>query len=175
MDAELQIRIKSKISIDQITGCWNWNGYIHPDGYGRMSYKKYRSKGVHRLSYLAFKGIFATGCINTLHTCDNRQCVNPEHLYLGDQKQNSRDMIDRKRHWLATEASKTHCKNGHPLSGENLINTNGKKPQRVCRICKNISQQRYLEKQDINELRIKQRKACAKYAAKKKESKLCVK
>ena len=33
----------------------------------------------------------------TLHTCDNRPCVNPYHLYLGDDPDNKKDMLDRKR------------------------------------------------------------------------------
>lgn len=161
LDFELQNRILIRVQKDMSTGCWNWTGYTHQDGYGKMSYKKYRSISVHRLSHLAFKGEYGDS-INTLHKCDNRRCVNPDHLYLGTQKQNARDMVDRKRHFTAFEAEKKNCINGHPLN-----------EKRKCPICVEVSRKKWLAKQPIDKLRIIQRAACAKYAAKKKAEKLC--
>ena len=93
----------SKYVIDPSTGCWNWTGSKDKDGYGRMISG---SKGerifsfAHRESYKLYKGEIglpdsATGCV--LHTCDNPSCINPDHLYLGDQKQNGLDKKVRGR------------------------------------------------------------------------------
>src|SRR5690606_2215605 len=50
----------------------------------------------HIASYLLFKGDIPTGKV-VRHVCDNRGCVNPEHLILGTQKDNIHDCIKRKR------------------------------------------------------------------------------
>lgn len=85
-----QKKIKENILIDE-NGCWNWKGKIHPSGYVDL----YGSKA-HRVSYEAFVDKIPDGKL-VLHKCDNRKCVNPEHLYIGTHKDNVRDMIDRKR------------------------------------------------------------------------------
>lgn len=87
----------SKYIVDPDTGCWNWSGSKDRDGYGRMisSMRGIRSfQFAHRASYEFYNGPIgelgsATGCV--LHKCDNPSCINPEHLYLGDQLQNGLD------------------------------------------------------------------------------------
>jgi len=76
-------------------GCWIWMGYIKPKGYGVVS----GVKGLvtaHKLFYTHHKGPVPEGLM-VLHKCDVRCCCNPDHLYVGDAKQNSRDAIDRGR------------------------------------------------------------------------------
>lgn len=75
-------------------GCWYWLGSYN-NHYGQI-YHNGRSDRAHRVSYLFHKGPITSGlCV--LHTCDNPKCINPDHLYLGTQLQNIRDMHDRKR------------------------------------------------------------------------------
>lgn len=82
-------RYISKISMNEITGCWEWSGYISPDGYGnmKMGNKIIRS---HRFSYQHYVGVIPDG-VDVLHRCDNRKCSNPSHLFLGNDMDNSLD------------------------------------------------------------------------------------
>lgn len=78
--------------------CWLWKGHIDSKyGYGRILYqgKKYQA---HRLFYTLFKGEIPSDLI-VRHTCDIKCCVNPEHLLLGTNKQNSEDMVSRNRQY----------------------------------------------------------------------------
>lgn len=55
--------------------------------------------GHHRLVYCLANGIKPKDIkgLQVLHLCDNRQCVNPDHLRLGTHEQNMQDMVDKKR------------------------------------------------------------------------------
>lgn len=82
-----------KVSITD--GCWEWTAHCIPKGYGhfRIGNKMHRA---HRLSYELHVGLVPDGMM-VLHQCDNRRCVRPDHLYLGTQEDNTRDMIERNR------------------------------------------------------------------------------
>lgn len=75
--------------------CWVWNKSVASSGYGqiRLNYKNLRAN---RASYMVFKGEIPDGMV-IRHTCDNKLCINPEHLILGSCKQNSQDMVERDR------------------------------------------------------------------------------
>ncbi len=79
--------------------CWNWTGKIINSGYGSLvqgvnGKKKYLS--AHRESYKVFKGKIPLN-MNVCHTCDNKKCINPEHLWIGTQKDNIRDCSKKGR------------------------------------------------------------------------------
>lgn len=77
------------------SGCWEWIGCRSTGGYGKLTYKQKRYSS-HRASWIDFNGQIPDGkCV--LHKCDNRLCVNPEHLYLGDHYQNMQDRRLRER------------------------------------------------------------------------------
>lgn len=79
----------------QKDGCWEWTGCKSFNGYGRFQIhpKTYKA---HKVSYWIFKGNVPDGKL-VCHTCDHPCCVNPDHLWLGDPKDNTRDMIMKGR------------------------------------------------------------------------------
>jgi hypothetical protein len=74
-------------------GCWLWGGITDRAGYGIFGKPKRKA---HRISYFLLRGV-DPGNNHVCHRCDNPQCVRPDHLYLGDDQQNSRDMVERGR------------------------------------------------------------------------------
>ena len=92
-------KYESKIQRITETGCWIWMGATktHKHPYGWLSYNK-KHYNAHRLFYMIHHGIeFIDSKIVICHTCDIPQCVNPEHLYAGTQKQNVKDMWAKNR------------------------------------------------------------------------------
>lgn len=79
-------------------GCHVWSGSVGFSGYGQVSVEG-RTWSAHRLAYEIANGPIAQDAPKwwVLHKCDNPACCNPDHLYLGDAKDNANDMIDRKR------------------------------------------------------------------------------
>lgn len=88
-------RIESKVERLTECGCWVWMGAITSRGYGQLQ-KNNKKIYAHRASYMAFKGDIPDG-MYVCHTCDNVSCVNPDHLFLGSQKDNMQDMKNKGR------------------------------------------------------------------------------
>lgn len=97
-------RFTSKTLVDPATGCWEWQGFIQPHGYGTFWWNG-RSRAAHRASWEIYHGSIPEGML-VLHRCDNPPCVNPDHLFLGTNKDNSEDMVAKGR---STHGSKQWC------------------------------------------------------------------
>lgn len=93
--ADLLLRFKAKIAPESQSGCWMWIGAVLHRGYGAFKLDRATVRA-HRFSWLIHFGTIPKG-LNVLHRCDAPLCVNPQHLFLGTQSDNMRDMRQKGR------------------------------------------------------------------------------
>ncbi len=86
---------RKKYRVNPLNGCWEWLGLLQ-SGYGYL-FAFGKVVRAHRFSFELFSGPIPADLM-VLHRCDNRRCVNPNHLFLGDAGDNMRDCIAKKRH-----------------------------------------------------------------------------
>lgn len=97
--AKLPERFWSKVKFAGLNECWEWQRGLKPDGYGSYhngENKGYQSVGAHRYLFKTLFGEMST-FIDVLHKCDNRKCVNPNHLFIGNDLDNMRDRDSKGR------------------------------------------------------------------------------
>lgn len=96
--ATLQERFEKKFIPEPMSGCWLWTGVVWDQkfGYGKITIKS-KAYRAHRVAWMLYRGEIPKAT-HVLHKCDNNFCVNPDHLYLGDQRQNNLDRDNRGKH-----------------------------------------------------------------------------
>ncbi len=118
---DLETRLKANIKI--VRGCWIWQGAKNANGYGLV---KVDRKGIprraHRVSFETFKSCKLSSDQYVCHSCDTRDCINPDHLFLGDPRINSEDAKSKGR--LIRRAGSASFGERHPktfLSADDVI------------------------------------------------------
>ncbi len=122
----------------QITsGCWLWLGGFHRAGYGQINAGAPNPRMIlaHRVAWELTLGPIPNGLL-VLHYCDNPPRVNPSHLFLGTQRDNVKDMMQKGRNRSGT-MGRTKCISGHPYDAENTY-VNPTTGRRYCRACHRI-------------------------------------
>jgi len=121
--------------------CWLWRGSILVDGYGQVG-RAGKTLKSHRVAWELLRGPVPAD-LELDHLCRVRACVNVSHLEPVPRPENNR----RSESPSAQNARKTHCAYGHPLSGDNLFYSGGK---RHCRICHHRRGRETRERQRVN-------------------------
>jgi len=102
-----------KFQVNGLKKCWPWIGYRNQYGYGKRFSKTLCPKETtaHRVMWLLENGEIPEG-MSVLHRCDNPPCVNPNHLFLGTQAENIKDMEKkgRRRTFIGPKPWRKNCK-----------------------------------------------------------------
>lgn len=150
-------RILKRVFFGKDDECWmssfartKKEGHQYP-----MAHLGKRMRNVSQIMYVLYNGDINAGMF-VLHSCDNPNCVNPNHLRVGTPRDNVIDREKRKRNKKSLtflNKNKTHCLRGHKFTHKNTIKTirNGNL-KRACRICKNLTRRlwRKRKKLDVN-------------------------
>ena len=126
--------------------CWLWVG-LTVEGYGRFWIgprpgMATRFTPAHRWSYERYVGLIPEG-LHIDHLCRVRNCVRPTHL----EPVTNRENLLRGETVTAKHAAKTHCPEGHPYAGDNLIVDGGSRRCRTCRLAGR--RRRYHERKQV--------------------------
>lgn len=124
VDENIEHQLKTQYKVDK-NGCWIWQGqFWHHKRYGRIkSWRKDSkySQRAHVASYQYYKG--DVGRLYVCHSCDNPSCINPDHLWLGTNRENQIDAVKKgvfKRYWTKerrAQQSEKYSGRGNPMYG----------------------------------------------------------
>lgn len=124
-------RFHARYSKNPVTKCWNWTAGKNSHGYGYIwtgPDRKRDTRPAYRVGYELLKGPIKEG-MELHHKCENKGCVNPDHLEPLTPKSHRRTQ----KSVVGENARKTHCMRGHEFNDENTYRN--KRGARVCRAC----------------------------------------
>lgn len=130
---------------EKVGDCFEWTLYLDTNGYGSTNIGK-KNINTHRAMFWCFYG-FSPDKFVVCHKCDNRKCINPYHLFLGTQKTNILDCVEKGRH-KNQNTRKIFCKNGHDLSSDEHLRIDSTGFRR-CKTCQKEYQTKWKENNNV--------------------------
>lgn len=112
---DILARFWSKVEIRAARDCWRWVGRMAPNGYGRFDTGR-RTVQAHRLAYEISTGCPVVAGKDACHSCDNRWCVNPSHIFPGTRSENMVDARSKGRLAIQRAPSISRKGSGHGQS-----------------------------------------------------------
>ena len=114
----LEERFWSKVNIKSNNECWNWIAGIGTHGYGSFKYNG-KNTGSNVMAWILTNGEIKNN-LWVLHSCDNKLCCNPNHLFLGTALNNNRDMFSKGRNVVALKTNPKLAARGENVAGAKL-------------------------------------------------------
>lgn len=117
--------------------CHIWQGSKSNTKYGKRANFWFKGKTITAArAVFILNGLDIPKGMVVCHTCDNPQCVNIEHLYIGTYSDNNSDTVKRNR-YNNQNTKKTHCLKGHEFTENNILAS--KRGSRQCKTCHRIN------------------------------------
>lgn len=153
---DLKDRIRASVRIDD-NGCWIWQKYVRPNGYGQIGVPGRGGQYVHRIAYEQWRGPLEDG-LQIDHLCRVRRCCNPDHL----EQVTGRVNLLRGEGFSARHARITRCPKGHPYDEANTY-LRRNDSARDCKACRTERNRNYnaVAGRRLAEVPVKQRTATA--------------